>query len=269
VRTLCYVNHYFGAAVDFEGKSTNSRHAATRKAVVERCIASLKSIPGVDVYVCGIKGRSVVPIDLDFSGIAKNPRLLIYESLAHMAGHLDEYDYFINIEDDILVSADTLANVIAFDQSSLVNEVLHPNRVETDERGETFCVDTRSMPGWGHQRRTYAGHELRVARNPHSAVVILSREKFKYAMQFIDTSYRERFLVWELDSAFAYYNSPFALLRPYDDLSFHSITHLDRWVRPRTLRRFVYQVVPPILLVAYHRARYPDDPANLVERWER
>jgi len=268
MRILCYVNHYFGSPVGFEGRSTDDTNAA-RRAVVEACIDQLRSLPGAAVNVCGIEGRAVVPIDIDFPQVRDDPKLLVYESLDHMASRLEEFDYFINIEDDVLLPAETFANVVEFDRDALPNEVLHPNRIETDDTGATFCVDLKAMSGWTYQRRTYRGREIRVARNPHSAVLILSREKLRYALQYIDRTYRGRFLTYEMDSALAYYNSPFSLYRPYDDLGFHTVTHLDRWagptrrepaavqskrsapvaVTPRPLWKTVArEIVPPILL---------------------
>jgi hypothetical protein len=261
MRVLCYVNHYFGRPVGFEGRSTDGDDGH-RRAIVAACLDGLRALPGVEVNVCGIEGRALEPIDIDFSGIRDDPKMLVYESLAHMVRRAEDYDYFINIEDDILLPAETFANVVEFDHGSLLNEILHPNRVEEDETGRRFCVDLAAMPGWTYQRRTYGGRELRVARNPHSAVLILSRDKLRYALRHIDLSYRGRFLTYEMDSAFAYYLSPFCLYRPYEDLEFHTVTHLDRWAgsrvtttapvatsraRPRW-KSVLREITPPILL---------------------
>ncbi len=180
-----------------------------------------------------------------------------------MARHIDDYDYFVNIEDDILLPETTLANVVEFDQESLLNEILHPNRIEEDEAGRRFCVDLEAMPGWTYQRRTYRGRELRVARNPHSAVLILSRAKLRYAQQYIDPAYRGRFLTYEMDSALAYYLSPFCLYRPYDDLSFHTVGHLDRWAGSRAPRRRQAEAVEAAATaIALEIGRQGDHPAG-------
>jgi hypothetical protein len=270
LRVLCYVNHYVGDPVGFEGRSTDPDRDRRRKAV-SSCLEAVRDLPGVEVAVCGIEGRALEPIDLDFSSIRDDPKLLIYETLAHMAGRLDEFDYFINVEDDVLLPSETFSNVLAFDEESLPNEALHPNRIEVDDDGLPFCVDIKAMPGWSYQRRTYRGHELRVARNPHSAVLILSRDKFRYALSHIDLGYRGRFLNYEMDSAFAYYHSPLSLYRPYLDLGFHTVTHLDRWAGPRSRREapvskprarprwkaLAKELVPPILLTGIRRRREP------------
>lgn len=267
MRVLCYVNHYFGQPAGFEGRSTDTANTGRRQ-IVEACIAALRALPGAEVLVCGIEGRSLVPIDLDFPEVRSDPKQLIYASLAHMAGRLDDYDYFINVEDDILVPPETFANVLEFDRDSLVNEILHPNRLEDDDSGVPFCVDLKAMPGWGFQRRVYKGREIRVARNPHSGLLIMSRDKLRHALANIDLAYRGRFLVWEMDSAFAYFHSAFALYRPYEDLSFHTVRHLDRWAgtRPKAAtapkarptvsprwKRVLRQLLPPIVLTIARR----------------
>lgn len=261
MKVLCYVNHYFGTPIGFEGRSTDG-DPDRRRSVVAECLDGLRRLPGVEVNVCGIAGNALEPIDIDFPHVRDDPKMLVYESLAHMAGRVDRYDYYINIEDDILLPAQTFANVIDFDAVSYPNEILHPNRIETAETGRLFCVDTEVMPGWTYQRRTYDGRELRVARNPHSGVLILSRQKLDYALEHIDLGYRGRFLTYEMDSALAYYHSPFSLYRPFGDLDFHTVTHLDHWAGPRPpqprviapprtrprWKRVVRELVPPILL---------------------
>jgi hypothetical protein len=268
VRTLCYVNHYFGEPVGFQGRSTD-QDSERRRAIVAAALEGLRGLPGAEVAVCGIEGHALEAIDLDFPHIRDNPRLLIFESLAHMARRVDDgYDYFLNVEDDILVPPETLANVVEFDEESLVNEVLHPNRIEVDEAGQRYCVDLKANPSWTYQRRTYRDRVLRVALNPHSAILILSRDKLRYALRHLDLDYRGRYHNYEMDSAFAYYNSPFALLRPYEDLEFHTVTHLDRWAGPRRpagapatkspvprWKSIARELVPPILLPRRRRKR--------------
>ena len=227
MKILCYVNHYFGEPVGFRGRSTDP-DAEGRREIVSACLAHLRSLPGVEVYVCGIDGRSLEPIDIPFPHVRDNPTMLVYESLAHMAKRIDEgYDYFINIEDDILLPAVTLANLIEFDKESLLNEVLHPNRLEQDGAGTPYCVDMKALPGGTFQRRQYRGRELCVANSPHSALLLLSRDKLRYVLRHGDIEYRGRFLGVGMESALAYYHGPFCLYRSFEDLAFHTVTHLD------------------------------------------
>ncbi|TGN18301.1 hypothetical protein [Leptospira idonii] len=238
MKILCHINHYFGQNEFFTGKSSLppgvepeevAKRASVRKKHVESVINQMKSFGGIDVVVCGMKDYSLVPIDLDFSYIRSTPLLMIYESIDRMADKIDEYDYFINLEDDTFLTKETFENIVRFDKTSFVNEILLPNRLETDDSGNLYCVDIQALPGWTLQMKQFEGHSLKVALNPHSALVIFSKEKFKYALSHIDRSFRKNILANELDSAFAYYHSPFSLFRS-EDLSFHSVIHLDRWI---------------------------------------
>jgi len=157
--------------------------------------------------------------------------MLIYSSIAHMASYLDEYDYFLNIEDDIYIPPQTVRNVFAFDETSGVSEVLHPNRIEFED-GAPFCVDLRAMPGWTTSRRTFARHALAVALNPHSGLMLLSRAKFAYAQQHVDFRRRERIIGDLMASAYCNVHAPFALWRSFDDIGYHTVEHLDRWMGP-------------------------------------
>ncbi len=167
MKILCYLNHFYGKSLYFEGKSS-TQESSVRKEIIEKCIAQLANIKGVEIKICGIEGHSLVKPDIDFSNIKNNPTLLIYESLNHMVNFLDSYDYFINIEDDIYLPEETFNNVVEFDKTAFLNEVLHPNRHETDDNGNKYCVDILALDSWTFQRRRYHGIELRVALNPHS-----------------------------------------------------------------------------------------------------
>ena len=268
MRILCYVNHFFGQNTFFEGKSslppgTNKldleKRAVKRKEHVETVINQLKEIEGADVKICGIKDKSLVPIDIEFNHIKDRPLCLIYESLNHMAKHVDQYDYFINIEDDVLLPKETFERIFEFDKQFLVNEIFLPNRLEESHTGDLYCVDLKAIPGWTHQQKKVNDRAIKVAINPHSAILILSRQKLHYALKFIDSNFREPFLYNELDSAFAYFHSPFSLYRSVD-VKFHYVKHLDNWVysegeryyksvwdqRIRSLR--IVDFVPPIVI---------------------
>jgi hypothetical protein len=228
-RILCGLVHYFGSEPEFVGKSTNSA-AEQRLRHVRKAAANLRRQRGVEVRVCGIGGCSLVPVDIDFSGLQR-PEHLVYEALNWIADQLDDYDYFMVVEDDILVPRHVLENILAFDQGHAIDECLHPNRLERRAEG-VDCVDLRAMPGWQDRSMSFRGVELRVAKNPHSGFLMLSREKFSFGLERIDRAYRGRFLGGFMSSAFAHYHRPFALYRPYRDLQFHSVVHLDHWLGP-------------------------------------
>lgn len=235
-KILCYINHYYKYNPQSIYKSGISNQE-DRLAIIKRCINALKeldAIAEIDIKVCGITGRNLVNIDIDFSHL-DNPQMLIYESLKNQVSHVEGYDYIINCEDDILFNKETLLNVFDFDRLMFPNEILHPNRIEFDKNGNRFCVDLVD-PWWNRwtlQRKVYKGHELRVSVNPHSAVLILSKEKVDYLVHQIDINKFEKLLHGYMASAYAFFHTPFSLLRSYADLDFHYVEHLDKWVDPQ------------------------------------
>lgn len=91
--------------------------------------------------------------------------------------------------------------------------VFLPNRIEFDQTGRDYCVDLYCVPGWKSDAMEFLGRELRVARNPHSAVLVLSREKLALAAGAIDTTFRGVIIAKELESAVAHFHSPFQMSR--------------------------------------------------------
>ncbi len=224
-RVLCHLNHFYGESLTFRGKST-TQLADVRRAHVLSALAALREIGNIDIRVCGIPGRALVPIDIPFQ--IEDPRMLVYESLARMRQHLDEYDYFITIEDDIELPRETFENILAFDAQSELDACLHPNRLE--RHGERdLCVDLQAVEGWQSETRIFRGHPLRVATNPHSGLLILSHAKFAWAAARVDESFRGTVVGGPMASAFAHWLSPFQLWRSHLDWTFHFVRHLDNW----------------------------------------
>ena len=229
-RVLCYVNHFYGASAGFSGKSTSQAPEA-RRAIVERCLASVRAaIPQAEIRLCGVPGRSLLPIDLPFAGL-EDPRQLVYASLNRMADEVDGYDWFLNLEDDIELPARAWHNAQQFERDSLPNECLLPNRLELRD-GEAHCVDLEAIPGWTTQERTFQGRTFRVALNPHSALLLLSKAQLRYALRHVDRSYRGPVIGGLMASAYAHFHKPLALYRCFDDPAFHAVVHLDHWAGP-------------------------------------
>lgn len=263
-RVLCHVNHYFGRSSGFVGGSTSGEEDRRRE-TVSRCVTALRGLPeaDVDLRVCGVGANSLLPLDTSYDHL-DDPTQLVYESLYDMASRVEEYDYFINVEDDVLVPPETWLNVLEFDDGSLVNEILHPNRMEVDDTGFRYCVDLYGNPVWTHQKKTFRGHTIRVALTPHSGILVMSRAKLKYALSQIDRSFRGIIFAKGMESALAHFHGPFSLYRTYDDLELHHVDHLDRWKhspavvhRANPYRSFhdmsvsMTDLVPPVVGKAY------------------
>jgi hypothetical protein len=228
-KILCFVNHYYGPGPIFRGRSTLSPPEA-RRAVVQRSLAALReTLPEAEIRVCGVPGRALVHLDEEFQ--LEDPRMLVFESLNRMADRLDSYDWFINLEDDIELTPQAFQNALLFEQCSLPNECLLPNRMEDRPAGRQ-CIDVQAIAGWSHQERRFLGHTFRVAVNPHSAILMLSREKLAFALRHVDRSFRGHVIGGPMASAYAHFHRPLSLYRCFDEPAFHAVTHLDPYTGP-------------------------------------
>lgn len=234
-RVLCYVIHYFrgagaytGVTSAYVGRSSTSP-AIQRREVVTRVVKALRALPyDVDVQVCGVPEASLVPIDVDLSEV-KNPQHFTYASIENLVRSRAGYDWFLCLEDDVLVPPHTLDRMIRFERRARVNEVLLPNRLEVAGDGLTYCVDLLAFPGWHGDRREFEGLRLDIATNPHSGVMFLSRRQLEYAIRRVDLTRRDVIVGGYLESALANLHEPFLLWRSRDDLEAHHVLHLDTW----------------------------------------
>lgn len=227
MRILCYVNHFYGKNTLFSGKSS-SQEPAIRKKIVEKTLESLEKIPNIEIILCGVGPNSLLPLQLDFNNI-EDPRFLVYESLNHMINNTDNYDYFINIEDDIILPEETIQNIFEFDKHFLINECLLPNRIEVNQ-DKRVCIDLVAKPGWTSQMREFNGSPVRVALNAHSGISILSREKIQYLKNYVDLTKKELIIGGYMASAYAKIHSPFCMYRYFNELHKNIIIHQDHWV---------------------------------------
>ncbi len=251
MRILACVVHFFGSNSHFQGGSTVGQHQAAasieetmkkRLQIVLNTCDALRKLADhgldVDVKICGIEGKALLPIDWDFSGI-EDPTCLVYETIQRMLKNEGQYDFVMCIEDDIVIPAQTMLNVLRFEDMSLDNEVLHPTRVEILDDGKFDAIDLRLAPGWTQNRRSLFDRTFSVALNPHSGLCIFSKRKAAYASEFLDPSFRERFYGGRMASAFANVHKPFLLWRCRDDPLFHHVIHQDRWSPPAGFRNSI------------------------------
>jgi hypothetical protein len=232
---------------------------------INKCIEALKSFEDLGheivLFVAGIPGKSLIPITLNLEDKIKHPTEIIFASIEYMKSVVEDYDYFINIEDDILLPKDTFLNVIAFDAISLKNEILHPNRIERLSEKLSINTDLQGIPDWTYTQKFYLDREWRIAKNPHSAIAIFSKEKFKYAIAERKSAPYNVKLYVALDEAFATIHAPFQLWRCYSEPDFHTVEHLDKWVKPDFLSfpKFnVYDLFPVFILklATYFKKKY-------------
>ena len=272
MKILVHINHYFGENIHFTGKSTitsgkNGKNfqekIEDRKDKITKTIDSLQSINDqVTIRICGYENKSILPLDIDFKNVIDKPTDIMYASLLEMEKYLDLFDYFINIEDDILLSKKTFSRIVEFDKNCEINELLHPNRLEKDKNSHYHCIDLEAIPGWNYNQKIIMNHKFRQALNPHSGLAIFSKKKMRYAFANSDIKQKSIILYAPMDSAFASIHSCFTLWRCFDSIEFHSVIHLDSWRQPaddiiRNLKLydFIPMVIPKLLKYFYLKFR--------------
>ncbi len=225
-KILCFINHYWDPKqkIGFKGKATMKN--PKRKAIVERVVEAMKAIPGCDVKICGISGKSLVPIDQSFKDTPATN--IAYQSLNLMRHFVDEYDYFINVEDDVLIGQDVINNIVEFDETSAINELLLPNRIEQEEE-EWSLLDLKFYAGWERGKKMFKGSPICIAKNHHAGCMIMSTMKYKAMIGMLDSKFNRVWFGGPMASAYAYFHSPFGLYRNYHPTKFHTIFHLDKW----------------------------------------
>lgn len=228
LRILCHINHYFGSTSKFSGGSSLSAKG-DRERIVRQAIARIRSLPyDVEIRICGFREQALIPVDVDLSAIG-DPRCIPYESIERMFGSIADYDYFLHIEDDILVNEEFVTNTFAFNATSQINEIYLPNRMEKRTNGGMTCVDLEAVPGWSGLSCTFRDTILDIARNPHSGLFFLTKRQMRYAADRISLARRDAFFVDYMASAYANVHLPFLLWRAKSNPLTHYVLHLDNW----------------------------------------
>lgn len=242
MRCLCLIIHYFNPQGPFGGRSKH-QDPQIRRRIVDRVLFSLQALKDFDVRVCGHGGHGLVPLDFDFSDRTSNPQYLVFEALQMLQEFMESYDYFMVVEDDILMSADVWRNVLAFDaqfgELSDQRWVFHPNRIEYRHGQAPFCIDLAVVRRRIGEPISFDGRQLQEHENPHSGLLLVNRAKLAIIAREVDPSFRGSVIGGPMASAFAHYHKPFRLFRCINGLDTHSIQHLDPmdWQQPSLPQR--------------------------------
>jgi hypothetical protein len=230
-KILCLFIHFFDKSSAFEGKS-KFQAKEVRNEIITRALTNLQSINGINVVVCGYKNLALTNIDVDLSKYTDQPQHLIYEALGQLKYFRNEYDYFMVVEDDILVGPDILNNTYQFDSCFDTTQIILPNRVEIHNE-KIYCIDTKILPGLTGDKVEFNKRKLAVYKNPHSGMLLVNRDKLDYLLNQVDPTYRGKFIGGYMASAFAHYHRPFRLYRVADGYDYHTVQHLDHYIIPK------------------------------------
>ena len=238
-RALCIVPHYFGPNPAFVGGSTDLANRAKRHRIVNRTIRQLRRLSAVipfDIEVHGLAKASVVPIDVDVSSISSNPDHILWAAFRLIGDRLGAYDYFLVVEDDILVPRPTLHRMLYAAADLPENEILLPNRIVLIA-GLPVVVDLTSIPNWTGYSRVWNGQTWHEACNPHSAMLFMSRQQMQHVINTTDFSKPEISIGYYMASCFAKAHRNFRLLRERTWLPRHFVYHQDFSARRKSRSR--------------------------------
>lgn len=238
MKLLVILVHFYSKSSKFLGKS-RVQSPELRKYIVELCADNWKGMDCVDLKVVGIEGSNLIDLDIDATSEINDSRKLVYYSLKLLRKYLDQYDYFVVCEDDLLVQSKIVQNIIDFNSKHNVKDIFLPNRIEIAENALSFVdIEVDSML-LNQNMILFNGEVLRNYRNTHSGIAFFSKAQLEYAVSQLDMDYEGIIVGSYMASAFAHFHSPFNVFKVSPPSIFHSIVHLDPFVRPSIKQKIV------------------------------
>ena len=204
-----------------------------RERIVKRAIAWLRRLSTqlyLEIVVVGIRGKNILPLDVDYAGQIKSHWHILWRLFADAQHNLDDYDYLLVLEDDVLVPRRTIARMLAANHEfANKRHAIFPNHTEF------FCgllvnPDLVAMPGWTGQTINWRSKTWYQATNPHSAILFLGRHQSE-GFRKVDFSWPRITLGEYTTSAFERAHSGYMLFREKSRIPSHFVVHRDSWIR--------------------------------------
>ena len=253
MKILVYIAHFFDVNGQFVGKS-KTQDPFIRKNNLLKCISAYENLNHeVDIKICGIGTKNLIPIDIDFENNLIDPRLLIYEILS-IIHKIDNYDFIIVSEDDILINSNSIDRIIDFSKKHPINFVYHPHRIEY-QKNKIVSIDIALLPGKTGKYLVYDSKKLAEYMNPHAGFLMLSKEQINYASKNININLRDKIFGGFMASAFYNYLKPFVLYRdlklPFKNYNIHLDTILFQPSWKNKIKRILVFILENIFLIEY------------------
>lgn len=233
LKIFAAVPHFFDASGSYQNGfgSHDTGNFMRRKSIIESTSVALsKALDSLNmeytVTYYGLEDQFVKQVTV-ISEVSE-PKHLPWFVIDKAYEQIEKYDYFLFVEDDILIPDGLLCSLIDIDLSLDSNEIIIPNRIEAHDKDE-FCVDLIAMPGWETKEKIHAGLKLRQPRNVHSGFLLLTREKFSDAYK--SRLYLEPTVIIGdyMASALANLSLTFQVYRAIPTSSALAVYHLDSW----------------------------------------
>jgi hypothetical protein len=233
VRILAAVAHYFDVDGIRRGDfgSYQRENFISRSVIVDRTITLLNESlaefsMNFNIQVFGIENQYTRRPDVILD--VADPRHIPYATIDAMYKKINQYDYFLFVEDDIELSPKTIIELMEINQHLDLHETIIPNRLEY-LNGTAFCVDMIAMPGFKNGVKIVERHILAQSINPHSGFMFLSRDKFARAYALKVNSQPKIIIGDFMASALANIHSSLDVYRSIPTASSLSVVHQDSW----------------------------------------
>lgn len=162
-----------------------------------------------------------------------DPMYIGYRVQDDLVSRVNDYDWFIFIEDDIVISDSYfLEKVAAFNRASCDKKtLLFPNRYEMYE-GKKSYIDLTIDDEVAWDRISIIesdGAKLAECSNPHSAIYCLTQEQMRYWIKSGRTWKNESIMVGPLESAATFcLMECFSIYKPHpQNLNYFEVRHYD------------------------------------------
>jgi len=233
IRILVAIPHYFDKLSihdnefgSYEGANYKFRNEVVQNtfATLNYCLSSLEMESKVLVFGIGNQYLKTPSVKLDL----ENPKYIPWKALEEIKKQIEDFDYLLFLEDDIVISPKLILELLALDRELDENETVIPNRIEI-QNGIPFCVDMIAMPGWNPEIISVKGKVLAIPRNMHSGFMFLSKEKFIRAFSL--RKYVEPTIIIGdyMESALANIHSSLKVYRSIPTASTLTVFHQDSW----------------------------------------
>ncbi len=160
----------------------------------------------------------------------QNPRSLPFASRPLFRQRLEEFDHFVYIEDDTLMTANVLANALAADATLQADELVGFIRTEEAPDGSLYYSSSHSFFRWIPDSACIRGESLWAQfSNDHAACYVVSREKLRRAIDsggFPNEPHDERYGMLESAATDIYTRCGLKRLVCVDKLDDFTLPHL-------------------------------------------
>ena len=233
MRILAAIAHYFDVTGIRTGDfgSYQRENFDTRGLIVEKTISLLNESlselgKNFDIQLFGIETEHTRRPDVILDVV--DPRHIPYSTIDEMYKKINQYDYFLYLEDDIELTPITIIELKEINQHLALHETIIPNRLEY-LNDTAFCVDMIAMPGFKNGIKIVGRHFLAQSVNPHSGFMFLSREKFARAYsRRINTE--PKIIIGDfMASALANIHSSLDVYRSIPSATSLPVVHQDSW----------------------------------------